>query len=190
MGQPHCAAGLPVSRSCRVSSFAFDTSPWDAVTIRVPDNQGNWCHALVGAPFFLAFPMICLRLRSLFSKQLSTSIGRRLIWIAVGLSTCGTILVQVPFLLGRAGTSDWHRVSGAVTDALAFAASFGFWRLDILCCGDHSQPSRFRVAFQPLQFCTHVSGAQVTCNHSLASTLASVMALRAVSLPGSYFRIR
>jgi len=91
--------------------FAFDTSPWDAVTLRVPDNQGNWWHALVGAPFFLAFPMIWLRLRSLFSKQLSTSIGRRLIWIAVGLSTCGTILVQVPFLLHLAGTSEWQRLS-------------------------------------------------------------------------------
>jgi hypothetical protein len=90
--------------------FAFDTSPWDAVTLRVPGNQGNWWHALVGAPFFLAFPMIWLRLRSLFSKQLSTSIGRRLIWVAVGLSTCGTIL-QVPFLLHLAGTSEWQRLS-------------------------------------------------------------------------------
>ena len=35
--------------------FAFNTSPWDAVTLRVPGNQGNWWHALVGAPFFLAF---------------------------------------------------------------------------------------------------------------------------------------
>ena len=60
---------------------------------------------------FLAFPMIWLRLRSLFSKQLSTSIGRRLIWVAVGLSTCGTILVQVPFLLHLAGTSEWQRLS-------------------------------------------------------------------------------
>ena len=91
--------------------FAFDTSPWDAVTLRVPGNQGNWWHALVGAPFFLAFPMIWLRLRSLFSKQLSTSTGRRFIWIAVGLSTCGTILVQVPFLLHLAGTSEWQRLS-------------------------------------------------------------------------------
>jgi len=55
--------------------------------------------------------MIWLRLRSLFSKQLSASAGRRLIWIAVGLSTCGTILVDVPFLLHLAGTSEWQRVS-------------------------------------------------------------------------------
>lgn len=91
--------------------FAFDTSPWDTVRLRVPRNQGNWWHALVGAPFFLAFPMIWLRLRSLFSKQLSTSTGRRLIWFVVGVSTCGTILVEVPFLLLRAGTSGWQRVS-------------------------------------------------------------------------------
>ena len=57
------------------------------------------------------FSMIWLRLRSLFSTQLSTSTGRCFIWIAVGLSTCGTILVQVPFLLHLAGTSDWQRLS-------------------------------------------------------------------------------
>jgi hypothetical protein len=91
--------------------FALDTSPWDAVTLRVPDNQGNWWHALIGAPFFLAFPMIWLRLRSLFSEELSTSAGRRLIWVAAGLSACATILVQVPFLLHLAGTSEWQRLS-------------------------------------------------------------------------------
>jgi hypothetical protein len=90
--------------------FALDTSPWNAVTLRVPGNQGNWWHALVGVPFFLAFPMIWLHLRSLFSKQQSTSAGRRLIWIAAGLSTCGTILVEVPFLLHLAGTSEWQRL--------------------------------------------------------------------------------
>jgi hypothetical protein len=91
--------------------FALDTSPLDAVTLRVPGNQGNWWHALVGAPFFLAFPMIWLRLRAAFSKQLSTSAERRLIWIAVGLSTSGTILVEAPFLLHLAGTSEWQRLS-------------------------------------------------------------------------------
>lgn len=73
--------------------FAFDTSPWNAVTLRVPGNQGNWWHFLAGAPFFLAFPMIWLRLRSLFSTQSSTLIGRRVIWTAVSLSVGGTILV-------------------------------------------------------------------------------------------------
>src|ERR1700730_19251726 len=73
--------------------FAFHTSPWDAVTLRVPGNQGNWWHALVGAPFFLAFPMIWLRLRALFSERLSTSAGRRLLWIAAGISIVGPIAV-------------------------------------------------------------------------------------------------
>jgi hypothetical protein len=91
--------------------FALDTSPWDAVTLRVPGNQGNWWHVLVGAPFFLAFPMIWLRLRSLFSTQPSTAIGRFLIWSTVALSVGGTTLVQVPFLLHLAGTNEWQRLS-------------------------------------------------------------------------------
>jgi hypothetical protein len=91
--------------------FALDTSPLNAVMLRVPGNQGNWWHAFVGAPFFLAFPMIWLRLRAFFSKQPSTLAGRRIIWIAVGLSICATILVEAPFLLHLAGTSEWQRLS-------------------------------------------------------------------------------
>ena len=91
--------------------FAFDTSPWDAVMFRVPDNQGNWWHFLAGAPFFLAFPMIWLRVRALFSARLSTRIERRLIWGATGLSTAGTLAVQAPFLLHLAGTSNWQSFS-------------------------------------------------------------------------------
>jgi hypothetical protein len=91
--------------------FALDTSPWDAVTLRVPGNQGNWWHVLVGAPFFLAYPMIWLRLRSLFSTQPSTAIERRLIWSIVALSIGGTTLVQLPFLFHLAGTSEWQRLS-------------------------------------------------------------------------------
>src|SRR5580704_11845697 len=103
--------GLLVSAAAGVVAFlpfALDTSPWDAVTLRVPGNQGNWWHALVGAPFFLAFPMIWLRLRA-FSKRLSSSGGRRLIWIVVGLSILGTVLVELPFLFHLAGTSEWQR---------------------------------------------------------------------------------
>lgn len=95
-------AALLVSLMAGAAAFlplAVNTSPWDAVTLRVPGDQGNWWHLLVGAPFFLAFPIIWLRLRSLGSKHLSTSVGRRLIWAAVALSICGTILVEVPFLL-------------------------------------------------------------------------------------------
>jgi hypothetical protein len=91
--------------------FAFDTSPWDAVTLRVPGNQGNWWHFLAGAPFFLAYPMIWLRLRSLFSAQPSTAAGRRLIWSAVSLSIVGTALVELPFLLHLAGTRGWPSFS-------------------------------------------------------------------------------
>ena len=91
--------------------FAFNTSAWDAVTFRVPGNQGNWWHFLAGAPFFLAFPMIWLRLRSLFSAQPLTEIARRLIWGLVGLSIVGTILVETPFLRHLAGTSEWQRLA-------------------------------------------------------------------------------
>ena len=91
--------------------FAFDTSAWDAVIFRVPGDQGNWWHFLAGAPFFLAFPMIWLRLRALFSPRLSTPIGRRLIWIIAGLSIAGTLAVQTPFLLHLAGTSNWQSFS-------------------------------------------------------------------------------
>ena len=91
--------------------FAFGTSPWDAVTLRVPGNQGNWWHFLAGAPFFLAYPVIWLRLRSLFLSQPSTQTGRRLIWSVVGLSITGTTLVELPFLLHLAGTSEWQRLS-------------------------------------------------------------------------------
>jgi hypothetical protein len=91
--------------------FASNTSPLDAVMLRVPGNQGNWWHALVGAPFFLALPMIWLRLRSVASNRPSTHVGRRLIWIVVGLSICATISVETPFLLHLAGTSEWQRLA-------------------------------------------------------------------------------
>ncbi len=91
--------------------FALNTSPLDAVMLRVPGNQGNWWHAFVGAPFFLALPMIWVRLRSLALKQMFTSVGQRLIWIVVGLSICATISVETPFLLHLAGTSEWQRLA-------------------------------------------------------------------------------
>jgi hypothetical protein len=94
--------------------LALYTSPWDAVRFKVPGNQGNWWHFLIGAQFFLAFPMIWLRLRSLFSRRLSTPAGRHLIWIVVALSICGTILVELPFLLrlgNFARMNEWRRLS-------------------------------------------------------------------------------
>jgi len=100
-----------VAGSVTFLPFAVDTSAWDAVTLRVPGNQGNWWHALVGAPFFLAFPMIWLRLRALFSAQVSTARGRRVLWVVVGLAIVATVLVQAPFLLHLAGTSEWQRLT-------------------------------------------------------------------------------
>lgn len=83
--------------------FAVGTSPWDALRLNVPGNQGNWWQVLVGFPFFLAFPMIWLRLRAFSSMQSSSKAERYLIWSAVGISACGTVLVEIPFLLHRAG---------------------------------------------------------------------------------------
>ena len=111
------AGALLISVAAGVTAFlpiALYTSPWDAVRLRVPGDQGNWWHVLVGAPYFLAFPMIWLRLRALFSRRLSTPAGRRLIWTAVALSICGTISVTVPFLLrlgNLAHTNEWRRLA-------------------------------------------------------------------------------
>src|SRR5689334_5218508 len=94
--------GLVVSLTAAATAFlpiALYTSPWDVVRFRVPGNEGNWWHLLIGVPFFLAFPMVWLHIRSLFSTRLSTRVGRRVLWTVVALSICGTIAVTVPFLL-------------------------------------------------------------------------------------------
>jgi hypothetical protein len=108
---------LLISVAAAIAAFlpiALYTSPWDAVRLKVPGDQGNWWHVLVGAPYFLAFPMIWLRLRALFSRRLSAPVGRRLIWTMVAISICGTVLVTVPFLfrLGNlAHMHEWRRFS-------------------------------------------------------------------------------
>lgn len=108
--------------------FALNTSPWDAVILRVPGNQGNWWHFLAGAPFFLAFPSIWLRLRSLFTSPHTTAAGHRLIWSLVVISICGTILVESPFLLHLAGTSDWQRFAVlALGFGIMLASGFMLW---------------------------------------------------------------
>ena len=91
--------------------YAVHTSPLDAVMLNVPGDQGNWWHVLVGAPAFLAFPMIWLRLRAFFSEELSTTIERRVIWTVTILCILGTFAVEVPFLLHRAGTSEAQRLA-------------------------------------------------------------------------------
>lgn len=112
--------------------FAFDTSPLDAATLRVPGNQGNWWHVLVGAPFFLAFPMIWLRLQSLISDHALNPLIYRIISIAASLSVCGTIAVETPFLLHLAGTSAWQRVAVLALGFGIIIASGAtlFWRRD------------------------------------------------------------
>jgi len=90
--------------------FAVGTSPLNAVMLRVPQNEGNWWHVLIGAPFFLAFPILWLRTRAVFSPTLSTAAGRLALWIAAVLSMCATVLVEMPFLLHRAGTSEMQRL--------------------------------------------------------------------------------
>jgi len=113
----YSVVGLLISVTAGATVFlpiALYTSPLDAVRFRVPGNQGNWWHFLIGAPFFLAFPMIWLRLRSLFSRRLSTPAGRRLIWTVLALSICGTMLVEIPFLLrlgNLARMNQWRRLS-------------------------------------------------------------------------------
>ena len=91
--------------------FAYSTSAWNAVTLNVPGSQGNWWHFLVGAPFFLAYPMIWLRVRTLIGARPSSAGGRRLLWVLAGLSAVGTLLAEMPFLLHLAGTRGWPRLS-------------------------------------------------------------------------------
>jgi len=91
--------------------YAVHTSPLSAVMLNVPGDQGNWWHVLIGAPFFLAFPMIWLRSRAFFLEEQSTTIERRVIWTITILCICGTFAVEVPFLLHRAGTSETQRLA-------------------------------------------------------------------------------
>ena len=67
--------------------------------------------AALGAPFFLAFPMIWLRLRAFLSGAPLPFGGRRALWIVSGLLMFGTLLVEAPFLAHRAGTSEPQRLA-------------------------------------------------------------------------------
>jgi hypothetical protein len=91
--------------------YDYGSSILDNVLMRLPENEGNVWHMFMGVPFFLAYPMIWLRLRALFSTQPPTPIERRLIWSAVACSVACTILVHVPFLLHFAGASEWQRLA-------------------------------------------------------------------------------
>ena len=103
--------------------FAYGTSPLDAILLRVPGNQGNWWHFLAAAPFFLAYPLIWLRLRALLFAKPSTAPGRRALWLLAGLSILGTLLVEMPFILHLAGTKGWPTLSMLTTGLGIIAAS-------------------------------------------------------------------
>jgi len=90
--------------------FALGTSPLDALLLRVPNNEGNWWHVLVGLPFFLSLPMIWLRLHVLNSSKLSSASLRQTFWMVIIFCALGTLLVETPFLLHRAGTSELQRL--------------------------------------------------------------------------------
>ncbi|MDB5133240.1 MAG: hypothetical protein JWR02_2989 [Mucilaginibacter sp.] len=90
--------------------FALGTSPLDALLLKVPNNEGNWWHALVGLPFFLSLPMIWLHLHVLNSSQWLTLPVKCVLWIVIIVSALGTLLVETPFLLHRAGTSELQRL--------------------------------------------------------------------------------
>jgi len=77
--------------------FSANTSAWNAVTLRVPGDQGNWWHLLAGAPFLLAFVMVWLSARSLLSIAPSTA-ERRILWSLTAISVCATLLVEAPVL--------------------------------------------------------------------------------------------
>ncbi len=93
-----------------VLPFALGTSPLDAILLRVPNNEGNWWHALVGLPFFLSLPMVSLRLHIFNSTNRYSFILQRIFWSFILISAAGTLLVETPFLLHRAGTSELQRL--------------------------------------------------------------------------------
>ncbi len=95
--------------------IALNTSPWDALNFNVPGNQGNWWHAVIGAQYLLAYPAIWLHARSLGAERAPTKTGQRLLWGLLLLSALGTIAVQLPFVLHRAGTSELQRLAIIVT---------------------------------------------------------------------------
>jgi len=111
---------------CIVLPFAVGTSPLDALLLRVPNNEGNWWHVLVGLPFLLSLPMIWLRLHVLNSTQLPNFILRRTLWVAIVFSSIGTLLVETPFLLHRAGTSELQRLE-VIFWGIGIILSTGWW---------------------------------------------------------------
>lgn len=103
--------------------FSADTSAWDAVTLRVPGDQGNWWHFIAGAPFFLAFIMIWLSARSLFSSRPPVT-ERRILWSLAAISVCGTLLIEMPvlFRMGNLAEMGLHHQLTLLVPSLASLA--------------------------------------------------------------------
>ena len=95
--------------------IALNTSPWDALNFNVPGNQGNWWHAVIGAQYLLAYPAIWLHARWLGAERAPTKTGQQVLWGVLLLSALGTVAVQFPFVLHRAGTSELQRLAIIVT---------------------------------------------------------------------------
>jgi len=95
--------------------YAVHTSLLDAVLFHVPGNQGNWWHAVIGAQYLLAYPAIWLHARWLGAERAPTKTGQQVLWGVLLLSALGTVAVQFPFVLHRAGTSELQRLAIIVT---------------------------------------------------------------------------
>lgn len=105
--------------------FARYTSAWNALTLHVPGDQGNWWHVLVGLPFFLAYPLVWLSLgRSLSAKPMARTATFPLIVFA-SISAIGTALVEAPFVAQRAGTSTLQRFEVIVLGLGILSAGVG-----------------------------------------------------------------
>ena len=120
------AASLLLASAAAVAAFlpfSANTSAWNAVTLRVPGDQGNWWHFIAGAPFFLAFVMAWLSMRSLRSLTLSTT-QRRILWGLTAISLVGTLLVEVPvlFRMGNLAQMGLRRQLTLVLPGLAVLA--------------------------------------------------------------------
>jgi hypothetical protein len=83
--------------------FAEGISPWNVASAFVFDelhfwSMEDWQLALCAAPFFLAFPLMWLGIRSIFSAKLSgpESIG---VWSLVGLSACATLIIDADLMV-------------------------------------------------------------------------------------------
>jgi hypothetical protein len=78
--------------------FAESTSPWNVVVSPLSEGYGSdWPLSLLGVPFFLAFPLAWLALRSLFSSRISLT-ELVIAWAIIGISLAATIVFNIMVL--------------------------------------------------------------------------------------------